>query len=144
MKDPKLRKIFLVDDDPFCLTLYEQLLIDLGYTDVVAHNNGTECLNQLSLRPEIIFVDHHMGDINGLDLLQKIKRFDPNIYVVLLSGQEDMRVTIDALKYGAFDYIIKGNNEINRIQDVLQRIEVVQTSVDNSKPKGWKKILSLV
>lgn len=144
MKDPKLRKIFLVDDDPFSLTLYEQLLIGLGYTCVVTINSGTECLNQLSQAPEIIFLDHNMSDMNGLTTLQKIKRFNPDIYVVLVSGQEDMGVTVDALKYGAFDYIIKGNNESSRIQDVLKRIEAIQELLNNSKPTGWKKILSLI
>ena len=135
-------KIFLVDDDHFCLNLYEQHLINLGHTDVTTFDNGTACLNSLTKNPEIIFLDHNMDVLTGFELLKKIKRYDPNIYVVMISGQENMKTAIDALKYGAFDYIIKNNKEADKMEDVLLRITKIQKEISKSKYSFLKKFLT--
>jgi polysaccharide export outer membrane protein len=72
--------------------------------------------------------------------LKKIKRFDPNIFVVMLSGQESMKTAVDSLKYGAFDYIIKGDESFNRITDVITRITEIQVHLELAKPTIWKKL----
>ena len=50
-------KIFVVDDDKLCLNIYEQHLLNLGYTDVETFDNGTSCLNNLIRQAEVIFLD---------------------------------------------------------------------------------------
>jgi DNA-binding NtrC family response regulator len=140
MEPSKNFKIFLVDDDAFNLQLTRNHIECLGYTDVKIFKNGTECLNNLNFKPEVIFLDHNMDDITGFEVLKKIKRFDPNIYVVMLSGQESMKTAVDSLKYGAFDYIIKGDESSNRITDVMNRITEIQEHLERSKPSIWKKI----
>lgn len=125
MEPTLLKKIYLVDDDFFNLTLCQQHLINLGYPQVQTFSNGLDCLDNLQERPDVIFLDHLMEDISGLDLLKKIKRFDPDIPVIMLSGQENMKTAIDSLKYGAFDYIIKGEDTEKRITDVMERLEAL-------------------
>jgi len=137
-------KIFLVDDDQFNLLFNGNQLAQLGYSDVSKFENGTDCLNHLTAKPDVVFLDHHMDDMSGFEVLKKIKRFDPNIYVVMLSGQENMKTAIDALKYGAFDYIIKGEEVPKRIKDVMLRITEVQAMLEKSKPSIWKKIGSII
>src|ERR1700744_2320050 len=100
-------RIFLVDDEPFCLDLYQQYLHNLEQPDIHLFSSSAECLNQLSLQPDLIFLDYQMDSINGLETLKKIKRFDPNAIVVFISGQETIEVAVNALKYGALDYIPK-------------------------------------
>ena len=137
-------KIFLVDDDHFCLNLYEQHLINMGHTDVTTFDNGTACLNSITQNPDIIFLDHNMDVLTGFELLKKIKRFNPNIYVVMISGQENMKTAIDALKYGAFDYIIKNDNEAEKMEDVLRRIKAIQKELVKSKYPLFKKLLTFI
>ena len=137
-------KIFLVDDDIFNLKLTEYHLKSLGYTDVATFKNGMECLNNLSSHPKVVFLDYMMDDIDGFEVLKKIKRFDVNTYVVMLSGQEKMEAAIDSLKYGAFDYIIKGTSAIERITDVMKRITSLQELVERSKPSVWRRIASIL
>jgi DNA-binding NtrC family response regulator len=144
MEQAKNFKIFLVDDDAFNLNLTQHHLHELGYTNVSIFKNGTDCLNHLTEKPQIIFLDHHMEDICGFEVLKKIKRFDANIFVVMLSGQESMETAVDSLKFGAFDYIIKGDNAFNRITNVMQRITVVQEALDKAKPSVWKKIAAII
>lgn len=127
-------KIFLVDDDPFCLSLYEQHLLNLDYPNVQTFDNGADCLTSIIEKPDIIFLDHGMDILNGVEILQKVKHFNPNIFVVFISGQEDVQVAVNALKYGAFDYIVKGLNEEKRIADVLQKIKQVKTMMEEKTP----------
>src|SRR3954466_3149319 len=94
-------RIFLVDDDAFCMSLYKQHLNGLGYYDVMGFNNGPDCLNNLTLKPHIIFLDHGMDYLTGLEVLKKIRACDPEIYVVFLSGQANIITAVKALKLGA-------------------------------------------
>jgi DNA-binding NtrC family response regulator len=124
MQTRKLPKFFIVDDDPFCRFRYNQHLINLGFHDNVLFDNGLDCINKLNLQPDIIFLDYDMQPYNGLEMIEKINRLNPDIYLLLISGQKDMQVAINALKSGAHDYVIKGENDIDRISSILQKMFV--------------------
>jgi polysaccharide export outer membrane protein len=129
MKTVNSMKIFVVDDDEFCLSLYEQQIYSLGYTDVSTFKNGHDCIENLNLKPDIILLDHSMEDFNGYEILKKIKKINPDIYVVILSGQEDFSVISDTLHLGAFDFIVKSNKDIVNIQSVFEKIEAAKHRV---------------
>lgn len=135
--------IFLVDDDLFSLNIYRQGLENLGYNKVSLFLNGTICLSNLNQKPDIIFLDHNMDDLTGFEVLKKIKRYDPNVLVVIVSAQENMKIAVDALKYGAFDYIIKGDNEIEKMQNVIERMESIKQEIKKSNPTFIQKLLSI-
>jgi CheY-like chemotaxis protein len=146
MENIKNLKIFIVDDDPFCAEMYKEHLLSTGYAHVASYNNGQDCINNLTQQPDIIFLDYNMAPLDGLEVLKKIKRFNPDIYLVVLSGQEDMQVAINALKYGAFDYIIKGESDLDMINVVLQKIKNVMEMLEKKSAKPWfipKLMLSL-
>jgi DNA-binding NtrC family response regulator len=115
-------KIFVVDDDEFCLSLCEQQIYSLGYTNVSTFKNGYDCIENLNLKPDIILLDHGMENFNGYEVLKKIKKINPDIYVVILSAQEDFSVIADALRLGAFDFIVKSSKDIVNIQSVIEKI----------------------
>lgn len=123
MQNTNKMKTFIVDDDPFSRELYQQHLMNKGFNSITCFDNGQECINQLVEQPAIIFLDYNMSSLNGLDVLKKIKRFDPDIIIVLISAQEDMQVAVNALKFGAFDYIIKGENDLQSIDAVINKID---------------------
>src|ERR1700761_4276047 len=103
MEPQKPLTIFWVDDEPFCLDLYRQYLKNLGQSNVALFSSSTECLAHLAEHPDLIFLDHSMGPIDGLETLKKIKRTDPNALVVFISGQEEIAIAVTALKFGALD-----------------------------------------
>jgi DNA-binding NtrC family response regulator len=138
------KKIFVVDDDIFTSAIFKQHLQNLGYDDITCFSSGTLCLNHLQERPDIILLDHEMGDLTGFDVLIKIKRFDPNIYVVMVSGQEDMMTAIDSLKYGAFDYIIKGDDTTYKITKVMERIGEIHRLIQQKKNNPFNKLSNLL
>ncbi len=140
MKKTAQLKIFLVDDDLFSLEVHKQHLHNLGYADVRIYTDGQQCLNDLVEQPAVVFIDHMMEPMDGLKLLKKIKRFDPNILIVFISGQEDLAVAVDALKYGAFDYLIKGADLLDRMTGVMHKIESMMAQLTAAQKKKWFKL----
>ncbi len=136
-------KIFLVDDDLFSLSYNQHELQNLGFKDISLFMNGTVCLNNLHLKPDVIFLDHNMDTMTGFEVLKKIKRYDPNINVVILSGQETIKTAVDALKYGAFDYIMKGDDEIVKMKDSIARILNIRLEIQKANPTFIQKLLSI-
>jgi two-component SAPR family response regulator len=86
MENQTQLKFFIVDDDVFCAKLYEQFLNNINCNDIVYFDNGKDCLLNLNQNPDIIFLDHNMDDLSGFEVLKKIKRYNPNIYIVMISA----------------------------------------------------------
>lgn len=116
-------KIFIVDDDIFCLTLYEQFLRNLGYTDITSYNAGDECLHEIREYPAIVFMDYNMEGMNGIEVLKKIKAFDSHIMVYIISGHENSQVAKESLQYGALDYVVKTSFSPEKMAAIMKRVE---------------------
>jgi DNA-binding NtrC family response regulator len=142
MKNQNKFKFFIVDDDVFCANIYEQFLKDIGHNDITYYNNGNDCLNNLDKNPDIIILDHNMVGITGFEVLKKIKRYNPNIYVVMISGQENIKTAVDALKYGAFDYLVKDNNVNDKITVIIDKIITIKEIMRKSNPTVIQRLLS--
>jgi len=127
-------KLFVVDDDAFCLNLYQQFLNKLGYTEILCYNCGKDCLDNIAQHPDIIFLDYNMEDMNGIDVLQKIKQFDDEITIIFISGQENVEIAVNALKYGAFDYIVKSQITLDLLRTTIDRI-AAEKDITNSPSK---------
>lgn len=134
--------VFLVDDDPFYLRIFSQHLQNIGIKELQTFSNGYDCLEHISDKPDIVFLDHLMGDIEGYEVLKKIKRYDPDIYVVIISSQSKITTAVNSLKHGAFDYLEKGDDEQKRISAVLHKIVEVKALLRRTKPGLLGKIMA--
>ena len=130
-------KIFLVDDDEFCLNLYQQFLNKLGHSEVVCYKTGKTCLDNITQRPDIIFLDYNMEDMNGIDVLHSIKEFDNEITVIFISGQDEIDIAVNALKYGAFDYITKSQITFTLLKTTIDRIAAEKAQINPSSKKSF-------
>ncbi|MDB9882890.1 response regulator [Bacteroidia bacterium] len=133
----------MVDDEELVLRAKQRMLIKLGYEDVSIFTNGTDCVNALSDEPFIILLDYEMEGLNGFEVLRKIKRYNPNTYVIMMSSQDDVSNAVDTLKFGAFDYIIKGENDAAKLKSVLERIYKLEEQILAPRRSVFSKILSL-
>ena len=123
MKSLKSPKIFIVEDDPFYQETIRNELLVSDYVFVEAYSNGQECIDNLNLNPDIILLDYNLGeDMNGIEVLKKIKKINPSIEVIMLSAQERMKVAVNSIQFGAFDYVIKTDLAMRRIVDLVNRI----------------------
>jgi len=119
-------KIYIVDDDPFCLATYERHLRSQGYQHVTCFPSGAEFLQALGDEPDIVLLDHDLGDMTGLDILKDIKRFNNNIFVIFASSRQQPEIATESLKNGAFDYIIKDDTVLEHITATLGKLFIVQ------------------
>jgi DNA-binding NtrC family response regulator len=79
------------------------------------------------MKPQIIFLDYNFDKVgalamNGIDILKEIKRETPETEVVMVSGQDKIEVAVNSMKYGAFDYIVKGESAFYRAENVIFNI----------------------
>jgi DNA-binding NtrC family response regulator len=144
MENQNQFKFFIVDDDIFCANMYEQYLKNANYKDITFFSNGNDCLNNLNQNPDIILLDHNMEDLTGFEVLKKVKRFNPNIYVVMVSGQENIKTAVDALKYGAFDYVIKDANVCDKLTQIINNIIKVKEQLKKANPNFIQRLLTFL
>jgi len=120
-------KLFLVDDDALYLKSLEIDFLQQADFDIETFETGEECLNHLSHNPDIIILDYHLNGIhenamNGIETLDKIKSFNPEIPVVMLSSQDKIEVAIDCMHHKASDYVVKSETAFLRLQKIITTI----------------------
>lgn len=142
MKGAKDYRIFILDGDIFSLNIYQQHLINLGYTDISTYHKPADCLNNLASMPDIIFLDHSIDFSNGVEVLKKIKNFNPDIYVVFIAGGEDLELVVDSLKHGAFDFIVRGENDVKTLNNVIARIQRIKQLLKKSGVESYSEFTS--
>src|SRR5688572_3085677 len=116
-------KIFIVDDDIFCITLYNQFLRNLGYVNVTSFTGGEECLNHMNASPDLVFLDYNMEGLNGVEVLKEIKSTNPATNVYIITGKEDPEIAKLAVENGAIDYIVKSSLSPDKMKSLMQSIE---------------------
>lgn len=141
MKTNTELRIFVVEDDRNTLQMYQQHLGSLGFQHVFLFEDGNACLNHMYEQPDIIFLDQRMRIQEGVEILKKIKAFNPDIYVVFISGADEIQSAVASLKFGAFDFIVKGTNELNSLDQVLTKISDLWKLLLN-KRKQMTKIIN--
>ncbi|MCG8619778.1 MAG: response regulator [Desulfobacterales bacterium] len=100
-------KILIVDDEEIIVRLLSMSLRSDGYEVVSAHN-GKEALEVLKKEaPDIVVTDIKMPVMDGLELLKRIKKIEPDKEVIIVTGHGDIDSTIVALQHGASDFINK-------------------------------------
>lgn len=120
-------KLFLVDDDAVYLKLLEIDFMQHADFDIETFATGELCLENLSHKPDVIILDYLLDGIdktamNGIETLDKIKSYDPNIPVVMLSGQDKIDVAINCMHHKAYDYVVKSETAFIRLQKIITRI----------------------
>ena len=95
----------------------------LGHSKIEVFNSGLECIVNLKMNPSIVILDYLMEKMNGLDILKEIKSVNPSTHVVMVSSQEKVNITLKLIENGAYSYIQKSSNDINKIDEVIQEIE---------------------
>ena len=115
--------IFLVEDDPqYASGLMYDLESHTSHT-ISCFTNGEDCLKNLKEMPDVVLLDYFLeGTMNGLDVLKQIRKYNDNIQVVLLSGQESIEVAANALKLGAYDYVVKNQSAFIRTRNTISRL----------------------
>jgi two-component system response regulator AtoC len=103
-------KIMVVDDEHLIRWSLEQNLRKQGY-EVLTAGNGEDALKLVrEEQPELVLLDIHMPGISGLEVLEKIKEFDDEIIVIMVTAHGGLETAVNAMRMGAYDYINKPFN----------------------------------
>ncbi|MDP2362712.1 MAG: response regulator [Ignavibacteria bacterium] len=127
MNSDKKIMLFLVDDDAVFLKLLEIEFIQNGNFHIETYATGELCVANLSNKPDIIILDYLLDGIeklamNGIETLDKIKAFNPEISVVMLSSQDKIDVAIDCMHHKAHDYVVKSETAFLRLKKIITSI----------------------
>ena len=115
-----MAKIVIIDDETGMLEMMSQLARRMGH-ETFTYQTGREGLSAInSLRPELAIVDLRIGDMDGLEIIERCGRDHPSMNVVMVTGFASVENAVAAMKLGAFDYLTKPF-EMDDLQRTINR-----------------------
>jgi len=115
-------KIYIVEDDNW----YRELLAHVASMnpdfEVRSFSNAKDLLKALPENPDVVSLDYKLPDMDGVQVLQQIKKFNPDIEVLVVSQQEKIETALDLLKAGAYDYLTKSADTNEKFINTLNHI----------------------
>lgn len=112
-------RIYCIEDDLlFGRMLKHRLSLDPEF-DVTLFQSAKNFDKQLSVPPDIITMDINLPDADGVELLKLIREKLPDIPVLAISGQEDVKTAVSLFRLGLYDYIVKDDNTLDRLWHVI-------------------------
>nr|WKN38727.1 sigma-54 dependent transcriptional regulator [Tunicatimonas sp. TK19036] len=115
-------KIFAIEDE---VTFGKMLKLSLekdGNYDVTNFQSGEEFFQNIHLNPDIVTVDYNLPGISGLEIIKQIKHYSQDIAVVVVSGQKEVKVAVEAYKSGAQYYVVKDVNALKELACCIKNL----------------------
>ena len=101
-------RILVVDDLPFMRSIISDIVTKSGHSVVGEAGDGIECLSRYkTLLPDLVLMDIIMPRMNGVEALKSLKKSYPGCRVIMCSSLSDQEKIIQAIRFGAVDYIVK-------------------------------------
>ena len=102
-------RILVVDDEDAVAEVFRDFLVLTGHHDVETRSSGQQALEAFDVfHPEVVLTDLNLdSSMSGLDLMRRLKEQEPDVPIILVTGQVSIQSAISALREGAYDYITK-------------------------------------
>ena len=143
-------RIFVVDDDKHYARLLSYRLDKPKDHEVSVYHSGEDALDALdAVRPDLVFLDIMMPGLGGMETLRRLQLFQPDLPIVMISAQGTADVAVEAMKGGATDYITKGQDDLVKLDVVVERLkqrvrlarEVEQLRAEVAQKYGMEEIV---
>nr|WP_319571301.1 sigma-54 dependent transcriptional regulator [uncultured Draconibacterium sp.] len=138
MANYKLRnnyKVYIVEDNVLYARVLKKQLLD-DQLQVKVFHNGTDFINAMSEKPDVVTLDYTLPDMTGKEVLAKIQEKIPDTHVIVISAQDDISTAIELMKNGAYDYIMKAPDTREKLSNIIRNIyrtDQLQTENTNLK-----------
>lgn len=135
-------KLLVIDDDDAQVRLLTKLVGKsfFGLLDMTAMTDATEARRWIEqCQPDLVITDLDMPGASGLDLLRAAKHRNPTAQVLLLTGRSSTQALLDALEYGASDYLLKPLDSVaivELLREAIQRIERWRVALNDTQREG--------
>jgi FixJ family two-component response regulator len=116
--------IFVVEDDAAFNKLISSYITSKSDYEVYSYLSGEDCLEKIYKKPDIVLMDYELPFRDGIEIMNVMKKKLTNAIFIFLSGQTNVKVAVEAIKEGAFDYIVKDNhakeNALNKVEQAIR------------------------
>jgi two-component system, NtrC family, response regulator AtoC len=116
-----MKRIFCVEDDELYKRMLNHKLSLNPEFEVHTFLTGKELLERIDQDPDVVTLDLNLPDIDGIELMAQIRQQAPSTQVIVLSGESDIAIASKLFKLGAYDYIVKDENAMERIWNVVHK-----------------------
>ncbi len=124
MRKPEEESILFVDDDIVALSLYEAILKNAGYENIIVSSDGREVENILrDNNVSLVLLDINMPVMSGIEVLENITEGYPDLPVIMITGDEDLQTAVRCMKIGAYDYLTKPPEKTRLVTAVSHALE---------------------
>ncbi len=126
-------EILIVDDNVDIRNILNELIIDAGYKTRIAANYN-QALSEIDKKmPDVAILDVKLdkGDNDGIELLKHIKSKNKDVPVIIITGHADIEMAINALKYGAFEFIEKPFDQTRLLNFIRRAVENLNLKYQN-------------
>ncbi len=135
-----MAKILIVDDDPQLRKSFQKILVEEGYTLQTASTGEAGICSMEQNSPDLVIMDVRMPGINGLEAFKAMHKLDSKLPVIIMTAFGTTDTAIEAIKAGAFDYILKPFDIpeiLNLIEKALQAGSFMHSKVQiNASPEN--------
>jgi len=119
-----MRSVLIIDDDPLIRKTLSGHLSKQGF-DVQLAEEGEEGVRKFrEFGPDVVILDVRLPDLDGIEVLRQIKDLNKKSYVLMMTAYDDMKTTVEAIKLGAFEYLVKPLNYIDLDLTVAKAFQV--------------------
>ena len=133
-----MNKILVIDDEPTIRMLLSRILGLEGYEVLKAKDRATALYTLKKQEVQVVLCDVFLPDGNGVDMVQELQQLAPAAKIILLTAHGNIPDGVQAIKNGAFDYIVKGDDNRKIIPIVNRAMDAIATEL---KQQGKKKIV---
>src|SRR6266568_2241668 len=117
--------ILIIDDEPYLPHQLARYLSKHGY-EVATAPDGEVGLHELQHKPfDLVLLDVRLPNMSGLQVLERLREFEPELPVIMMTAHGDIETAVSAMKLGAADYLLKGF-------DLTELLLVVQRTLETS------------
>jgi len=116
------KRVLVVDDEPDFSNIVIDVMTDSGYQVKAAHNGETATELCKTFLPHVVLMDVMLVGETGIDVLEKIRKIDKEVKVIMISGMLDLEIAREAIIRGAIEYFTKPI-DFNKLDEFIQNLD---------------------